>query len=952
MNIIFRYLRKIYILFIAMFSHYLFAVPIYWTDWQSGNAGAGTASGQIITASSTVTVSYSQPNGYSFILTGTGTDYWVNQGGARDPATSPFTSSFVDNIPTASEIIGLSRQGVNTLTFSEPIANPVFCFVSLNGNGYSFDRDFEILSQTGNGNACGYWGCGNVIKQIVGPQYQLNATSGEPHGCIRFTEEAAFSTVSWTSQSNETWNGFTLGIQGTEAEVFAEKDYGDAPDTSAATGNGDYQTLDANNGASHAIVDTDSDTQVDITLGTLWDGDDAGNDGTLQNVAATADDLDNIDDEDGVSWTGSFIRGGSNNLSVTITKDPESTLTGLRLYAWVDWNQDGDWNDASEQVISDVAATSSTQSYPIPIPSTATLGNTYLRARVCSDADCNTPNGAADDGEVEDYLLTVVAPQISGFVFNDNGSGGGTATNGTKDGGESGLGVAVPVVAYNTATGQCYATNADATTGAYTISGGVAGTYQVYEAINETNIASPTCPPTQSTLNTATGAYSGGTIGDPNNFHSSSANVVSVTAGVVSNVNFGDFAITPYPTCSSDAYLLRNNPTDITGVNLATGVVTPLFNDVLPSGTGVFGGTGYNVITNTLFGDNTNNDNTVLMVDGAGNAFVLPITGSTMTVGNYNSGDIDDDGVLLLMTSSGTSLFKIDVNPNSTTYLQQIAEIAVSAPVMADMAINPVDNMLYTLTPSGSLVRFDPTTGARTNLGSVGTEGVTSVGWGAVYFDDQGFLYASQNPSPGRIVRIDISNPTLPANSYVAVDFTQMNASTSQNDGARCRFADLPLDWADAPIVDGYATELVDDGPRHLTDIGVPYLGANNPDNENDGQPTATANGDDTNGLTPDDEDGFTQPSITTVLTGGDNVALTVPVVTSGNDNLYGWIDFDLDGVFSNDETATVAVTASGNSTLNFTVPADVQIFDSFARLRICSSGETCSVTMKLPRLP
>ncbi|WP_305374921.1 GEVED domain-containing protein [Photobacterium leiognathi] len=534
-------------------------------------------------------------------------------------------------------------------------------------------------------------------------------------------------------------------------------------------------------------------------------------------------------------------------------------------------------------------------------------------------------------------------PSISGFVFNDNGAGGGTVSNGIKDGSEAGVGVAVPVVAYNAATGQCYATTADPTTGAYTISPPVTGTYQVYEAVNETNIASPTCPPMQPTLNTATGAYSGGTIGDPTNFHSSTANVASVTAGVASNVNFGDFAITPFDTCSSEAYLLRNSPTDITGVSLATGAITPLFNDVLPSSTGVFGGTGYNVITNTLFGDNTNNNNTVLMVDGGGNAFVLPITGSTMTLSNYNSGDIDDDGNLLLMTSSGTSLYKIDVNPNSATYLQQVQQLTVSAPVMADMAINPVDNMLYTLTPSGSLVRFDPTNGTRTNLGSVGTAGTTTSGWGAVYFDDQGFMYASQNPNPGRIIRIDISNPTLPSGSYVAVNFTQMNASTSQNDGARCRFANLPLDFADAPTTNGYATELADNGPRHLIESNLPYLGANEPDSENDAQPNAAANGDDTNGLTPDDEDGFIQPSITTILAGGDNVTLSVPVVTSGNDNLYGWIDFDLSGTFDNDEIATVAVTATGNSTLNFTVPADVQLQDTFVRLRICSNGETCN---------
>ena len=58
----------------------------------------------------------------------------------------------------------------------------------------------------------------------------------------------------------------------------------------------------------------------------------------------------------------------SREWNVSITKDPDSTLAGLRLYAWADWNQDGDWNDASEQIISNTSANSSTQSYSVSIP--------------------------------------------------------------------------------------------------------------------------------------------------------------------------------------------------------------------------------------------------------------------------------------------------------------------------------------------------------------------------------------------------------------------------------------------------------------------------------------------------------------------------------------------------------------------------------------------------------
>ncbi|WP_394165832.1 GEVED domain-containing protein [Photobacterium piscicola] len=714
--------------------------------------------------------------------------------------------------------------------------------------------------------------------------------------------------------------------------IFQANDYdlGDAPDTSTGIGSGDYQIIYDNGGAGHAFNDTDSDSQNDIVLGLLWDNDD----GNLQNIAATADDLDGSDDEDGVIWTDSFVRGGSANTSITITKDPESTLTGLRLYAWADWNQDGDWDDTGEQVIIDTSAISGTQNYPISIPEIASLGNTYLRVRVCSDIDCNSTTGLVDDGEVEDYLISVIAPQISGFVFNDDGSGGGSATNGIKDGSETGLGVAVSVVAYNTTTGLCYTTTSDPTTGAYTITAGVAGTYKVYEAINETNIASPTCPPTAPTLDTNTGSYVGGTIGDPSTFQSSSANIVTVTAGVVTNVNFGDFAVSSFDICSSAAYLTQSSGgvTELNAVNLATGSI-----DLLTSPVTAGSAVGYSMVTNTLAG--MQGTSTLNLFDSAYNTYSLSITNSTMPSGS-NNGDIDDNGILY--AHNGGTFYLFDTNPNSETYLTQVGTLPTTSLNYADIAFNPIDGFIYSVPSDGSriLYRFNPTTGVRTSLGLLSS--IATGPYGAMYFDDQGYLYISENPSPGRIYRIDVLDGSKPTGSYTATLFSQTNASAAGNDGARCRYAPVPLDWADAPTSDGYFTELTEDGPRHQTDIGLPYLGGNTPDNENDGQPTTAADGDDTNGITPDDEDGFIQPIINTILVSGDTVSLTVPVVTSGNDNLYGWVDFDTSGTFDADEKQTVNVTASGNVLLNFTVPADVHIMDTYVRLRICSSSETC----------
>lgn len=201
------------------------ASPIYWTDWTSSSATGGfTGNGTITTGTSTVSVTYNNPQGIAFFQSSGGIDYWQNSGGGRNDAVSPYTSTLVDNSPTGTDIIGLRYAGMQTLTFSEAIANPVFSYVSLNGNGYAFDQDFDILSfgNPSDGNACGYWGCGTSYKQVVDLgggnfEYQLLGT-GEPHGTIRFT--GAFDTVNWRSLSNEYWNGFTVGIEGTKKEVF------------------------------------------------------------------------------------------------------------------------------------------------------------------------------------------------------------------------------------------------------------------------------------------------------------------------------------------------------------------------------------------------------------------------------------------------------------------------------------------------------------------------------------------------------------------------------------------------------------------------------------------------------------------------------------------------------------------------------------------------------------
>ncbi|MZG58649.1 hypothetical protein E5A76_19660, partial [Photobacterium sp. CAIM 1937] len=228
---------------------------------------------------------------------------------------------------------------------------------------------------------------------------------------VRITTESLADTATGSDEDPRSFGEVADGEVEDYRILTSQIDFGDAPDSTTGTANNDYQTTLANGGASHLRADTDTNNQVDITLGTAWDSDS----GTLENTTAMADDNDGIDDEDGVTLPTQASPGDSIDIVVTVTKEATSTLNGLQLYAWMDWNADGVWDPATEAVVNQPIAAQGTLTFPTIVPTTATLGNMALRVRVCSaDTACNSPTGQATDGEVEDYQFMVM-----NFPVND-----------------------------------------------------------------------------------------------------------------------------------------------------------------------------------------------------------------------------------------------------------------------------------------------------------------------------------------------------------------------------------------------------------------------------------------------------------------------------------------------------------------------------------------------------
>ncbi|NEP86372.1 MAG: hypothetical protein F6K18_05795 [Okeania sp. SIO2C2] len=159
-------------------------------------------------------------------------------------------------------------------------------------------------------------------------------------------------------------------------------DFGDLTDN--------YQTLLASNGPSHVI-------NPNIQIGALID------DETDGQPSANADGDGN--DEDGVTIP-TLTAGENATFEVDVTNNTGSDAT---LYGFIDWNNDGDFDDTGETATTTVSdgTTNGTANLNFSVPNGAATDTPVgARFRLSTDSGLDA-TGAASDGEVEDYLVTV-----------------------------------------------------------------------------------------------------------------------------------------------------------------------------------------------------------------------------------------------------------------------------------------------------------------------------------------------------------------------------------------------------------------------------------------------------------------------------------------------------------------------------------------------------------------
>jgi len=182
----------------------------------------------------------------------------------------------------------------------------------------------------------------------------------------------------------------------------SNSDFGDAPSATQSGFATSYPTLLANNGAFHK--------RSSLFLGASSDAEADGQ----PNATATGDDFLGSDDEDGIQFPVSLVIGSAS--ATTASYVVIASGVGF-VDAWIDFNRDGDWTDASEQMANKVPVVAGRNLLTFTIPVGSLAGTTYGRFRLSTTGGL-PPTGPAADGEVEDHALTLIGGASKTVTLN------------------------------------------------------------------------------------------------------------------------------------------------------------------------------------------------------------------------------------------------------------------------------------------------------------------------------------------------------------------------------------------------------------------------------------------------------------------------------------------------------------------------------------------------------
>ncbi|MCX6265958.1 MAG: GEVED domain-containing protein [Bacteroidetes bacterium] len=237
-----------------------------------------------------------------------------------------------------------------------------------------------------------YNGLASGLSGLMNSGIQIGPNRG--YVWFRFTLTADALPEYWTGAGT-----YDLGETEDYLLFVTGTDFGDAPSP--------YPTLLASGGVRHDIG------KIQMSPNPLaWPDHEANG---QPDSDAQGDDLNGIDDEDGVLLPSTFVPGQSVQITVLVNGEYTGYPVSGKLSAWIDWNQNGSWETTPiEYIINNQVVNEGANNFTISVPLGATLGFTYARFRISSQG-ITSPNGPAPDGEVEDYQIQINQPETYDF---------------------------------------------------------------------------------------------------------------------------------------------------------------------------------------------------------------------------------------------------------------------------------------------------------------------------------------------------------------------------------------------------------------------------------------------------------------------------------------------------------------------------------------------------------
>jgi len=184
--------------------------------------------------------------------------------------------------------------------------------------------------------------------------------------------------------SSNTQDGFRCASASFSGVTQAESDFGDAPDS--------YLTSLDSDGARHLVSDASG-----LRLGAAVDAE-------ADAYAFPLEDSNEGADEDGAKFITRLVERQTGRVAV------EASGSGY-LSVWVDVDRDGKFDD-SDQMVADQVVTQGSNMVLMNMPDNVNPGDTWARFRVSSSQGLKA-HGAAPDGEVEDYPVSVLADPLT-----------------------------------------------------------------------------------------------------------------------------------------------------------------------------------------------------------------------------------------------------------------------------------------------------------------------------------------------------------------------------------------------------------------------------------------------------------------------------------------------------------------------------------------------------------